>query len=489
MTPRALAIAGFDPSGGAGISADLRAFAALGVAGLSVSTALTVQNSRGVRAVHPVRVEILEAQLEALFCDGAVAAVKIGMLAGAGQVRAAARAIERFRPPFVVLDPVLFSTGGFPLLDGPGRTALVRELLPLCGLIMPNIPEAAALTGLKVARAADMSAAGERLLRLGARAVLIKGGHRAGRPTDVLYRAGNVPAAFVGARVATVHAHGTGCLLSSATASYLALGHDLEDSIRRAKEGVGRALETPVVGAGGGRGYPDIMPAARADIAHAQRLARLNGLYAVTDESLRPDRSPEKLVRAALAGGANVVQLRAKGLGTPALLRLATRLNRIAHARGALFIVNDRVDVALASDADGVHLGPEDMPPADARRVLGAGRLIGVSVGTVREARLASPHASYVGVGAIFGSKTKTDAGPPVGLRRLREIGQACPGRPLVAIGGIDAGNIGDVARAGAAAAAVVSAIAGAADMTQAARRLAAGFASAENGRAGGAPI
>lgn len=488
MTPCALTIAGFDPSGGAGISADLRVFAALGVAGLSVSTALTVQNSRGVRAVHPVGVDILEAQLEALFSDAAIAAVKIGMLAGACQVRAAVRAIERFRPPHVILDPVLSSTGGVPLLDGPGRRALVRELLPLCGLVMPNLPEAAALTGLKVARAADMAAAGEKLLRLGARAVLIKGGHRAGRPTDVLYRAGNVPTAYVGARVATVHAHGTGCLLSSATASYLALGLEIEDSIRRAKDRVGRALETPVV-VGGGRGYPEILPAARADIAHSQRLARLNGLYVVTDASLRPGRSLEKLVRAVLDGGADVVQLRAKRLGIPALVRLAKRFKRIAQARGALFIVNDRVDVALAADADGVHLGPEDMPPADARRVLGAGRLIGVSVGTVREARRASPHASYFGVGAIFGSKTKTDAGPPIGLRRLREIGQACPGRPLVAIGGIDAGNIGDAARAGAAAAAVVSAVAGAADMTEAARRLAAGFASAKNGGAGGAPM
>lgn len=488
MTRCALTIAGFDPSGGAGISADLRVFAGLGVAGLSVSTALTVQNSRGVQAVHPVGVDILEAQLEALFSDAAIAAVKIGMLAGADQVRAAVRAIERFRPPHVILDPVLSSTGGVPLLDGPGRSALVRELLPLCGLVMPNLPEAAALTGLKVARAPDMAAAGERLLRLGAGAVLIKGGHRAGRPTDILYRAGVVPTAFVGARVATIHAHGTGCLLSSATASYLALGFELEDSIRRAKNGVSRALETPVV-VGGGRGYPDILAAARADVAHARRLAGLNGLYAVTDESLRPGRSPEKLVRAALAGGANVVQLRAKGLGIQALVRLAKRLNRIAHARGALFIVNDRVDAALAADADGVHLGPEDMPPADARRILGGERLIGVSVGTVREARLASPHASYFGVGAIFGSKTKSDAGPPVGLRRLREIGQACPGRPLVAIGGIDAGNIEDAARAGAAAAAVVSAIAGAADVTQAARRLAAGFASAANGRAAGAPI
>lgn len=478
MTPTVLTIAGFDPSGGAGIQADLRVFAALGTAGLSVSTALTVQNSHGVQAVHPVGADILDAQLEALFSDAAIDAVKIGMLAGAKQVRAVVRAIERFRPPHVILDPVLASTGGFPLLDAPGRSALVRELLPLCGLIMPNLPEAAALTGLKVARETAMAAAGEELLRLGAQAVLIKGGHLADRPTDILFRAGKAPTVYTGARVATIHSRGTGCLLSSATAARLALDHDLEDSIRRAKDMVGRALETPII-VGSGRAYPNIMPAARADISHAQRLARVKGLYVVTDSSLRPDRSPEEFVRAALAGGANIVQLREKRLETPDLVRLAKRLNPIVRAHGALFIVNDRVDVALASDADGVHLGPDDMLPADARRILGVERLIGVSIGTVTEARLAGPHASYFGVGAIFGSKTKTDAGSPVGLQRLREIGQAYPDRPLVAIGGIHEGNIADVARAGAAAAAVVSAIVRARDMKKAAQRLADNFGSA----------
>lgn len=479
MTPSVLTIAGFDPSGGAGIQADLRVFAALKTAGLSVSTALTVQNSRGVQAAHPVASDVLGAQLEALFSDAPIGAVKIGMLAGAGQVRAVVRAIARFRPPHVVLDTVLASTGGFPLLDAPGRSALIRELLPLCSVIMPNLPEAAALTGLKVAGETDMAAAGAKLLRLGARAVLIKGGHLAGRPTDVLFRAGKAPTVYAGARVATRHSHGTGCLLSSATASYLALGRGLEDSIRRAKEEVGRALETPVI-AGRGRGYPGIAPVADADIFHARRLARLNGLYVVTDSTLCPGRGPEELVRAALAGGAAVVQLRDKRLETPDLVRLAKRLNRIARAHRALFIVNDRVDVALAADADGVHLGPDDMLPADARRILGAERLIGVSVAGIDEARRAGPHASYFGVGAIFGSKTKPDAGPPVGLGRLRAIGRACPDRPLVAIGGIHAGNIADVARAGAAAAAVVSAVACASDARQAARRLAAGFRSAE---------
>ncbi len=484
MKPSALTIAGFDPSGGAGIQADLHVFSALGVAGFSVSTALTVQNSRGVQAVHPVDAKIIGAQMEALFSDAPIGAVKIGMLAGAAQVREVVRSLERFRPPHVVLDPVLASTGGFPLLDAPGRNALLRELLPLCGLITPNLPEAAALTGFEVGGEAAMGAAGKELLRLGARAVLIKGGHLSGRPTDVLFQSGVAPVVYAGARVATPHSHGTGCLLSSATASGLALGLHLEESIRRAKKLVGRALESPVV-AGRGRGYPVVAPAAEEVSAHARRLARLKGLYVLTDSSLRPGLAPEELIRAALDGGANVVQLREKRLATPGLVRVAKRLQRVVRARGALFIVNDRVDVALASDADGVHLGPDDMSPADARRILGVGRLIGVSVGTVAEARVALPHASYLGVGAIFGSTTKADAGSPVGVRRLKEIGQACPEVPLVAIGGINESNIGAIARAGAAAAAVVSAIVCAADIPQAARRLAAGFGSAVSAASG----
>lgn len=469
MTPSVLTVAGFDPSGGAGVQADLRVFASLGAAGLSVATALTVQDTRGVRAVHPVDAAVIDAQLDGLFADASIAAVKIGMLGGAAQARSVARALNLHKPMRVILDPVLASTGGFSLLDVPGREVLLHELLPLCDLVTPNLSEAAALTGLSVCDESSMTQAGEKLLRAGAKAVLIKGGHLSDAPTDVLFRPGKPPLAFAGARVATAHTHGTGCLLSSAIAAFLALGRDLEDSVREAKELVARALKTPVV-AGSGRGYPGVAS------AHARRLGRLEGLYVLTDPSPLPGRDPETLVRAALAGGARVIQLRDKTLSTPDLVRLAIKLNGIAREHDALFIINDRVDVVLASDADGVHLGPDDMLPEDARRLLGADRLIGVSAGTVEEARRAAPHASYLGVGAIFATATKSDAGAPVGLGRLREIAAARPGVPLVAIGGIDESNIADALRAGAAAAAVVSAVSRAADMKEAAKRLADGF-------------
>ena len=142
LMPVALTIAGSDPSGGAGIQADLRTFAALGVVGLSVITALTVQNSRGVQSVHPVAPDMLAAQLNAILEDTRPDAVKIGMLGGAAQVRVVADALRRFRPPNVVLDPVLASTGGVPLLDEEGRRLLLTELLPLCDLVTPNLDEA-----------------------------------------------------------------------------------------------------------------------------------------------------------------------------------------------------------------------------------------------------------------------------------------------------------------------------------------------------------
>lgn len=142
----------------------------------------------------------------------------------------------------------------------------------------------------------------------------------------------------------------------------------------------------------------------------------------------------------------------------------------------ALLIVNDRVDVALASKADGVHLGPDDMPPRYAREVMGPHKIIGVSIATVGEAKAAAPYASYFGVGAIFGSKTKLDAGAPIGVERIREIKAAFPDIPIVAIGGINAENIALVAQAGADAAAVVSAVVAAPDMEAATRELIARF-------------
>lgn len=486
-----LTIAGADPSGGAGIQADLRTFAALGLPGWSVTTAQTVQNTQGVQSVHPTPPEVFQAQLDAVFSDTTeLAAIKVGMLADEKHVFQLSKAFVLRNLPPVVIDPVLASTGGVPLLSEKGRLFLGMLFTSGYALVTPNLSEAAALTGLTVEDETGIRKAAHTLLDK-ASAVLVKGGHLTGAPIDYLFIQGQKdPILFPGKRVETPHTHGTGCLLSSAIAGYLARGLPLVNAVGEAKQLLTVALRHPAI-TGRGRGYPDAL-AAISELSkekgltegftgthqtpHEERMARLQGLYVLTDPDLRPERSPEEIVRAALNGGANVLQLREKRLPTPELIKLARQLGRIVNEAGGLFIVNDRVDVALASDADGVHLGPDDMSPADARRLMGPDKIIGVSVSTVEEAIPLAPYASYLGVGAIYGSTTKGDAGAPIGTERIREIKRAFPHIPVVAIGGIGASNIAEVVAAGADSAAVVSAVVCAPDMTEATARLISAF-------------
>lgn len=202
--------------------------------------------------------------------------------------------------------------------------------------------------------------------------------------------------------------------------------------------------------------------------------SRIQGLYVVTDDTLRPDRSHVDIAKAALDGGARVIQLRDKHRDAGALLPIACQMRDLCHAAEALFIVNDRVDVACACEADGVHLGQSDFPAAEARKLLGPDRLIGVSVENLEQALAAdAADADYLGVGAIYGSATKTDAGDAVGLEHLRTLRQHSA-LPIVAIGGITLERIREVREAGADAVAVVSAVAVAPDMAVAAWSLAA---------------
>lgn len=464
--PVVMTIAGSDPSGGAGVQADLRTFAAWNVTGVSVVTALTVQNTQGVEASYLLEADVIGAQLEAILRETKPQAVKIGMLGGARQVRVVADALRWYETPNVVLDPVLASTGGVPLLDEEGRAALIEELAPLCRVVMPNQDEWRLLPG------------------LGVRDVLLKGGHLEGQPVDTLIYAAGGSREFAGERINTPHTHGTGCFLSSAVAAGLAMGLALEEAIGEAKRRLTEALRHPVC-VGDGRGYPDAFGIAPST-GHAQRVEKVRGIYVLTDMHAGPGRGPEDIARAALAGGASVIQLRAKEMGTLEAIALARMLTEMARAANAILIVNDRVDVALAADADGVHLGPDDMHPCDARRLLGTDKLIGVSTGTVDEARAAVPWASYLGVGAVFGTSTKADAGPAVGVERIAAIRAACPGTPIAAIGGINTENIGAVAQAGANAAGVVSAVSLAADMTAATALLSSRFADNTNPDASG---
>jgi len=256
MTAVALTIAGSDSSGGAGIQADLKTFAAFGVYGASVITAVTAQNAKRVRAIHPVPAEFVAAQIDAVFEDLSVRATKIGMLWGAEIIAAVAAGLARWRHAQVVLDPVLVASSGAPLLADDARESLKRVLAPRARLITPNLPEAAALLDVPVARnEKEMREQGERLLALGAGAVLVKGGHGSGSESiDILVEPSGFTR-FATERVRGASPHGTGCTLSSAIVAGLAKGLLLAEAIENAKRYLTAALQRAAemnIGSGSG---------------------------------------------------------------------------------------------------------------------------------------------------------------------------------------------------------------------------------------------
>ena len=249
----ALTIAGSDPSGGAGIQADLKTFHQFGVYGTSVITAVTVQNTRAVLGSHAVPVDTVAAQLDAVVTDLPPAATKTGMLGTPAIVERIAAEISRRRLPNYVLDPVMVATSGGRLLEPDAVTVMVNRLLPLAIIVTPNLDEAGVLTNDRVTDVAAMERAGRALTRMGARAALVKGGHLAGgRLVDVLVTREGLRR-FEHARIDTTSTHGTGCTLSAAITAGLALGESLERAVTRAIEYVQRAISAaPGLGSGHG---------------------------------------------------------------------------------------------------------------------------------------------------------------------------------------------------------------------------------------------
>jgi hydroxymethylpyrimidine/phosphomethylpyrimidine kinase len=245
--PIALTIAGSDSSGGAGIQADLKTFSACGVYGASVITALTAQNTQGVAAIHQVPADFVTAQLDAVFGDLDVKAVKIGMVAQRAVIDAIVAGLKRWSPKHVVLDPVMVATSGDRLLAPDAVEALRTHLIPCAHIVTPNLPEAAALLDAPVATdEAEIENQGRRLLALGSRAVLIKGGHGQGADSVDTFFSANGVVALAAPRIATKNTHGTGCSLSSAIAAGLAKGEDLETAVRGAKTYVTAAIAAAV---------------------------------------------------------------------------------------------------------------------------------------------------------------------------------------------------------------------------------------------------
>ena len=238
-----LSIAGSDSIGGAGIQADLKTFSALGVYGMTAITALTAQNTQSVLHIMPASEQNLQLQLDAVFTDVVPDAVKIGMLHNEALIEVVIKAIVRYRPRNIVLDPVMISTSGCALLSSTSVDLLKNELMPRCNIVTPNLLEAQALAGHKITDIQSLYAAGEELTKLCA-AVLIKGGHSEGNDvSDYLFEVGKeCPECYTIRRVETVNTHGTGCTLSSAIAANLALGYDLHTSVARAKDYISKAI-------------------------------------------------------------------------------------------------------------------------------------------------------------------------------------------------------------------------------------------------------
>ncbi len=256
MTAIAVTIAGSDSGGGAGIQADLKTFSALGVYGASAIAALTAQNTRGVTGIHDVPPDFVTAQIDAVFSDLKVGAVKLGMLSNAAVIAAVADGLARYRQTNVVLDPVMVATSGDRLLKPDAIDILRKRLIPMALVVTPNLPEAAALLDTSVAAdEATMRAQGERLLALGAKAVLIKGGHADGSESVDLLIEPNGVTRLTSPRFDTKNTHGTGCTLSSAIAAGLAKGLTLADATRAAKSYVATAIAASdrlAIGAGHG---------------------------------------------------------------------------------------------------------------------------------------------------------------------------------------------------------------------------------------------
>jgi hydroxymethylpyrimidine/phosphomethylpyrimidine kinase len=254
--PRALSIAGSDSGGGAGIQADLKTFSALGIYGMTAITAVTAQNTRAVTEVIELPPEAVAQQIDAVVSDIGVDAAKTGMLSNAPIVEMVAARIREHRLATLVVDPVMISKAGAPLLRPEAMDALRTNMLPLALVLTPNIHEASALTGRRISTVDEMEDAARVLYQLGPRYVVIKGGHLPGAPTDIVFDGGRIDR-LEGTRIETRHTHGTGCVFSAAITAYLARGQDVPEAIRLAKRFITRAIEQALpLGSGHGPANP-----------------------------------------------------------------------------------------------------------------------------------------------------------------------------------------------------------------------------------------
>ena len=435
-----LAVAGHDPSGAAGVQADIETIAAMGCGCATLITALTVQNTARFVAFAPQSATALREQAAVLLEDVTVGAVKIGMVGTVAIATELAQLVQRLGPLPVVLDPVLQSSTAGALVAPECEHRLLEILASQVTVLTPNQDEALTLT-----RAATVDGAAELLLQQGCTNVLVTGlasGAAEQLHVSRLYRHTGAPLEFRVPRLEGAW-HGSGCTLSAALTAGLAQGHSVPRATRIAVnytwECLGNARQH-------GRGQLHPQRSGRA--VPAPRLRP--GLYAIADADTLPAARLIECTEQVLRGGAVAVQYRNKQGAHPARHRVARALQRLCRHYGACFIINDDPVLARELGADGVHLGQHDADPVVVREWLGADALIGVSCydNLQRACAAECAHADYVAFGSFFASLTRPDAvRPPLSLlHRAKQV----LGVPIVAIGGVTASNARELIEGGA---------------------------------------
>lgn len=455
QVPRVMLISGSDSGGGAGLQADIKTCIACGAFPTNAVSAITVQNSHGVSHIHTVPGGVLRDQMRAIQDDIGSSCIKIGMLGSIENVKMVSEELRRMkhRPP-IILDPVLVSSSGSALAEQGLAAALKEHLFPLATIITPNISEASELLEDMMINDIDsMRLAAKKLYKLGPKFVLVKGGHCMDsnlNATDILFN-GTDFVDFSKAFLDGTNNHGTGCALSSAIASYISKGETVIDSVACAKDFVWRSMEQSS-GICLGSGDQKAMNLAyhADDWKNVRSISRVPNsidvsLYAVssplTTSQEKSDDEILETIREVVRGGATVIQIRDKVSEGGHLTRIVSKLVRFCRPQGVKVIVNDRVDVCIASDACGVHVGQGDIPAAVVRRMIGPDKILGVSCKTVELALKAEMDgADYVGCGAVFDTPTKQSS-KRIGIEGVKVIRDKVS-IPVVAIGGLDETNI-----------------------------------------------
>ncbi|KAL7593341.1 hypothetical protein Lser_V15G34127 [Lactuca serriola] len=457
-TPHVLTVAGSDSGAGAGIQADLKACAARGVYCSTVITAVTAQNTLGVQDVSILSEESVAAQLKSVLSDMRVDVVKTGMLPSITMVKILLDSLKQYPVQALVVDPVMVSTSG-DVLAGPSILDTFRkDLLPMADIVTPNLKETSALLGgIQLETVNDMRSAAKSLHDMGPRNVLVKGGDlpSSSDAVDIFFN-GKDFYELRSSRIQTRNTHGTGCTLASCIAAELAKGSSMLSAVKVAKRYVESVLEySKSINIGNGAQGPfDHGLKLKRSVCNSSRMQVFEPsnlfLYAVTDSGMNKKwgRSITDAVKAAIEGGATIVQLREKEGETGEFLESAKACVEICRLHNIPLLINDRVDIALACDADGVHVGQSDMPVAMVRALVGPDKIIGVSCKTPEQALKAwGDGADYIGSGGVFPTNTKAN-NRTIGLDGLRDVCLASK-IPVVAIGGINLGNAKEVMELG----------------------------------------